>query len=400
VSRSVWLALLGISWFWFYGALLLAQLPLLCRFVVNGNEHLLALLLLVFALAVAAGALTCERLSGRKVEIGLVPFGSLGLTLFALDLAWAAPALPAPHPLGVRAFLGVPHAFRMLFDLAGIGVFGGLYIVPLYALVQQRAQAATLARVMGANNILNAVLIVAAALFGAALARGGASVPQVLLAAALLNAAVAVYLYALLPEFLLRFLSWLLVCTVYRLDEHGREHLPEHGAALLVANHVSYADALVISAACPRPIRFVMESAIFAAPVIHVLARGMKAVPIAPQREDPAIYARAFATVAQELRAGQLVCIFPEGRLTTDGQIGPFRAGLMRILAETPVPVVPLALSGLWGSVFSRYPGRIAKLLWRSVTARIDIDIGRPVPPASVTPELLRERVLALRRRP
>jgi 1-acyl-sn-glycerol-3-phosphate acyltransferase len=400
VSRTVWLALLGISWFWFYGALLLAQLPLLCRYVVNGSEHLLALLLLVFAVAVGAGALACERLSGRKVEMGLVPFGSIGLTLFALDLAWASPLAPAPHTLGVRGFLAEAHAWRMLFDLAAIGVFGGLYIVPLYALVQQRAQAATLARVMGANNILNAALIVAAALFGAALARLGASVPQVLLVAALLNAAIAFYLYTLLPEFLLRFLSWLLVSTVYRLDEHGRENLPEHGAALLVANHVSFADALVISAACPRPIRFVMERAIFQAPVIHVLARGMKAVPITPQREDPEIYAQAFATVAQELRAGQLVCIFPEGRLTTDGEIGPFRPGLMRILAETPVPVVPLALSGLWGSVFSRCPGRIAKLLWQSVTARIGVDIGAPVPPGEVTPELLRERVLALRRRP
>jgi 1-acyl-sn-glycerol-3-phosphate acyltransferase len=399
-SRSVWLSLLGISWFWFYGALLLAQLPLWCRYVVNGSEQLLALILLVVALAVGVGALACDRLSGRKVEVGLVPFGSIGLTLFALDFAWASPAAPAAQLLGVRAFLAAPHAWRMLFDLGALGVFGGLYVVPLYALVQQRAPAAALARVMGANNILNALLIVTAALFGAGLARLGASVPQVLAVTALLNAAVACYLYALLPEFLLRFLSWLLVSTLYRLDERGRDNLPEHGAALLVSNHVSYVDALVISAACPRPVRFVMESAIFRAPVIHVLARGMKAVPIAPQREDPEVYARAFATVAQELRAGQLVCIFPEGRLTTDGEVGSFRPGLMRILAETPVPVVPIALSGLWGSVFSRSPGRLAALLWHSLSARIGICVGPAVPPAGVTPERLRERVLALRSRP
>jgi 1-acyl-sn-glycerol-3-phosphate acyltransferase len=399
-ARPVWLALLGISWFWFYGALLVAQLPLYCRYVLNASEQLVTLMLLVLAAALALGALACERLSGRKVEIGLVPFGSIGLTLFALDLAWASPASAAPQLLGVRAFLAQSHAWRILLDLAGLGVFAGLYIVPLYARVQQRAAATELARIMGANNILNAVLIVAAALFGAALAKLGARAPTLLAVVALMNAAVAFYIYSLLPEFLLRFLCWLLVHTIYRVDEQGRANLPERGAALLVCNHVSFVDALVISAACPRPIRFVMESAIFEAPVIHLLARGMKAVPIAPQREDPLVYAHAFQIVAQELRAGQLVCIFPEGRLTSDGEIGPFRPGLMRILAETPVPVVPMALSGLWRSVFSRRPGRLRTLLLQSLAARIGISIGAPVAPAAVTPELLRERVQALRSRP
>jgi 1-acyl-sn-glycerol-3-phosphate acyltransferase len=399
-ARTVWLSLLGISWFWFYGAVLVAQVPLYCRYVINGSEQLVTLMLLLFAAAIAAGALACDRLSGRKVEIGLVPFGSLGLTLFALDLAWSSPAVPAAQMIGVRTFLTTAHAWRVLIDLTALGVFGGLYIVPLYAWVQQRAPAASLARVMGANNILNAVLIVAAALFGAILAKLGVSVPVLLAVVALMNAAVALYIYTLLPEFLLRFLSWLLVHTLYRLTVQGRDHLPERGAALLVCNHVSFADALVISAACPRPIRFVMESAIFAAPVIHVLARGMKAVPIASRREDPVVYERAFEIVAQELRGGQLVCIFPEGRLTTDGEVGEFRPGLMRILAETPVPVVPMALSGLYDSVFSRRPGRFWGLLLKSLSGHVGITIGEPVPATVVTPELLRERVLALRSRP
>jgi 1-acyl-sn-glycerol-3-phosphate acyltransferase len=159
---------------------------------------------------------------------------------------------------------------------------------------------------------------------------------------------------------------------------------------------VSFVDALVISAACRRPIRFVMENAIFSTPVINVLARGMKAVPIASQKDDPAVYARAFATVAHELARGELVCIFPEGRLTTDGLIGPFRPGLMRILAQTPVPVVPIALSGLWGSVFSRHSGRFWAPLVQSISARIGITVGPAVRPEEVTPELLRERVLGL----
>jgi 1-acyl-sn-glycerol-3-phosphate acyltransferase len=398
-SRSVFLSVLGLSWFWFYGALVLAQLPVYCRLVLNGAEQVVTLMLVVFAAAVGCGSLLCERLSGKKVEIGLVPFGSIGLTLFAVDFALAAPAAPAAQELTARGFLAQPHAWRLLADLAGLGIFGGFYVVPLYAVVQQRARPQALSRVIAANSILNALFMVAAAAFGAVVLAAGASVPHLLLITALLNAGVAVYIYTLMPEFLLRFIAWLLVHSLYRLDERGLDNLPEEGAALLVCNHVSFVDALVISAACRRPIRFVMESAIFSAPVINVLARGMKAVPIAPARQDPVIYEHAFATVARELADGQLVCIFPEGHLTTDGLIGPFRPGLMRILAETPVPVVPIALSGLWGSIFSRRTGRFWGPLVRSLSRRIGIAVGSAVRPGQVTPELLRERVLALRMR-
>ncbi len=399
-SRPVFLSLLGLSWFWFYGALVLAQLPVYCRFVVNAGPQVVTLMLVVFAAAVGVGSLLCERLSGHKVEIGLVPFGSIGLTLFALDLAWASPVSPAAHTLGAREFLTQTHAWRLLADLFAIGLFGGFYAVPLYALVQQRARPETLSRVIAANSILNALFMVAAAAFGAAVLAAGASIPRLLLLTALLNAGVAAYIYTLVPEFLLRFVSWLLIHTVYRVDERGLENVPEEGAALLVSNHVSFVDALVISATVRRPVRFVMESAIFRAPVINVLARGMKAVPICSAKEDPEVYERAFATVAKELAAGELVCIFPEGRLTTDGAVGAFRPGLMRILAETPVPVVPIALSGLWGSLFSRHSGKWLRPFVHSMTERIGIAMGSAVRPDAATPELLRERVLALRARP
>jgi 1-acyl-sn-glycerol-3-phosphate acyltransferase len=395
-SRAVFLSLLGVSWFWFYGALLLTQLPTYAHTVINGDLKVYALFLGVIAAGVGSGSLLCEPLSGRRVEIGLVPFGSIGLTLCGLDLAWISPASAATHTLGVHEFLAQRHAWRMLIDLGGIGLFGGVYVVPLYAVVQQRTRRASLGRVVAANSLLNALFILAALLMGAALGALGASVPQLLAVTALVNAAVALYIYTLLPEFLLRLLSWLLVRIVYRVSERGLSNIPEEGAALLVCNHVSFVDGLVISSACHRPIRFVMESAFFATPVISVLARGMKAVPIAPAREDPAVYEQAFAIVARELADGQLVCIFPEGRLTSDGRIAEFRPGLMRILAETPVPVVPLALSGLWGSVFSRHPGRWLALLWQGRAHRIGIAAGAPVPAQQVTPELLRERVLAL----
>jgi 1-acyl-sn-glycerol-3-phosphate acyltransferase len=397
-SSAVFNAILGISWFWFYGALVLTQLPLYSKVVLGGGEQVVTLMLVMFSLGIGIGSLLCERLSGHNVEIGLVPFGSIGLTAFAVDLYFATPPAPSGTTLLTAAeFIRQPGSWRVLADLGLIGVFGGLFIVPLYALMQQRSRPQVMSRVIGANNILNAVFMVVAAGFGALALQQGMSIPVLLLVTGILNACVAAYIYGLVPEFLLRFIAWLLVHFVYRLDKRGLENIPKEGPALLICNHVGFADAIVISAACPRPIRFIMESSIFKIPVLSTLFRGMKAIPVAPAKEDPQIYSRAFELVAQELQAGNLVCIFPEGRLTKDGEVGEFRTGMMRILKETPVPVIPLALSGLWDSMFSRkYPA-----LWqrwpRRFWPKISLSAGTPIPAAIAEPIMLRQRVMELR---
>jgi hypothetical protein len=231
------------------------------------------------------------------------------------------------------------------------------------------------------------------ALFGA-----GLSIPDLFLAAALFNAAVAIYIFKLVPEFLMRFLTWLLIHSVYRLEKSGLEHVPEDGPALLVCNHVSFVDALVIAAACRRPIRFVMDHAIFRLPVLNFVFRVSGAIPIAPAREDPALLERAYDAVAQALAAGELVGIFPEGRITADGEIGPFKGGIRRIVERTPVPVVPMALRGLWGSFFSRKGGpAMTKPFRRGLYTRIALAVAPPVPAAAAAPEALREIVTGLR---
>jgi 1-acyl-sn-glycerol-3-phosphate acyltransferase len=395
-SRVVWLSILGNSWFWFYGALVLAQLPLFAKEVLGGSEEVVTVLLAVFSLGVGLGSLLCERLSGHKVEIGLVPFGSIGLTVFAVDLFFATPSSPGAA-LSAREFLQQAGSARVLIDLGLIGVFGGFYIVPLYALIQQRTRHEIMSRVIGANSIMNALFMVAAAILAAVALKSGLTIPQLLLLAGILNAFVAIYIYSLVPEFLLRFAAWLLVHFVYRLKRVGVHNIPEHGPALLICNHVGFADAIVISAACPRPIRFIMESSIFKIPVLSTLFRGMKAIPVAPQKEDAEVYERAFRIVATELRDGQLVCIFPEGRLTRDGEIGEFRSGMLRILRETPVQVVPMALSGLWDSMFSRKYGAVWKRWPRRFWPRITLRVGPPVPPEQATLDELRRRVVELR---
>ena len=396
-SRAVFLSILGISWFWFYGALVLAQLPLFSRNVLGGNEHAVTLLLLVFSAGVGVGSLLCERLSGHKVEIGLVPFGSIGLTAFAVDLYFATPAALGPASLPIREMVQQPGMWRVLLDLALMGLFGGFFVVPLNALVQQRARRDAISRVIGANSILNALFMVAAAILGALALHAGLTIPQLLLAAGILNAFVAIYIYTLVPEFLLRFIAWLLVNVMYRLRAENLERIPAHGPALLICNHVGYVDAIVISAACRRPIRFIMESTIFKIPVLRVIFKGMKAIPVAPAKEDHEVYERAFQQVATELREGHLVCIFPEGRLTKNGEIAAFRPGMLRILKETPVPVVPLALSGLWNSMFSRKYGPIWNRWPRRFWPRITLRVGEPIDPHDVRLDLLQERVVALR---
>ncbi|MBI1905463.1 MAG: MFS transporter [Rhodocyclales bacterium] len=398
-NRTVFLSILGISWFWFYGALFLSQFPGYAKDVLGGDEHAVTLLLAVFSVGIGIGSLLCEKLSGRHVELGLVPFGSIGLSLFALDLWWASPAPGAMgQGLAIGAVLAQPTAWRVLFDLVMIGLFGGFFIVPLYALIQSRSAPSHRSRIIAGNNILNALFMVVAAGLGAGLLALGASIAQLILMTAVLNAFVAIYIYTLVPEFLLRFVVWLLVHTVYRLDVRGEELIPESGPAVIVANHVSFVDAMVIMAGCRRPIRFVMDHHIFRWPILSFVFRTSRAIPIASAKEDPAMMERAFDTVAEALAAGELVGIFPEGRITDTGELYPFRPGITRIIERTPVPVVPMALRGLWGSFFSRKDGpAMSKPFRRGVFSPVELVASAPVPPAAVTPEGLQATVSALR---
>ncbi len=399
-NRTVFLSILGISWFWLYGALFLAQFPAYAMKVLGGGESAVTLLLATFTIGIGLGSLLCERLSAKQVEIGLVPFGSIGLTLFGLDLAFASPAsLPVGTPLAFLDLLAAPGMVRVLLALFMLGVFGGFFIVPLYALVQLRSAPGHRARIIAANNILNALFMVAGALGAAALLGAGLSIPKLFMLAALINAGIALYIYRLVPEFLQRFLVWLLIHTVYRLRKEGVEHIPEDGPAVLVCNHVSFVDALVIMAASHRPVRFVMDHRIFRIPLLNFIFRETRAIPIAPEKEDPAMKEAAFAEVARALAAGDLVALFPEGRITEDGNISEFRPGISRILAETPVPVIPLALRGLWGSFFSRQGG-VAMARWpfrRGLFPLITLAAGPALAPEDATPVELRAKVTTLR---
>jgi len=399
-SRAILNSLLGISWFWLVGALILAQLPAYAKDVLGGDKTVYTLLLASFSIGTALGSLACEKLSGHKVEIGLVPLGSIGMTVCLLDLYFEHPAAQAAGavPISWTAFLAAG-GWGVAVDCALIGVFGGLFIVPLYALILSRSAESHRARIIACNNILNAGFMVIAAL----LAIGWfellhLTIPQLFILAAVLNAVVATYIYTLVPEFLMRFLSWVFVNIMYRIQVRGLENVPEKGPVLIVCNHVSFMDALVIGGSVRRPVRFVMDHKIFRIPILGFMFRTARAIPIAPAREDPDALARAFDKIDAELADGEVVCIFPEGTLTRHGEMNEFKRGVEKILERRPVPVVPMALRGLYGSFFSRRGGKAAMTrLPRRFWSRIELVATAPVHGDDASAEDLQRIVAGLR---
>ncbi|WP_244813713.1 MFS transporter [Caballeronia sp. Lep1P3] len=398
-DRTVFLSLLGISWLWFVGATFLTSFFSFAKDVLSANPDVVTILLATFSLGIGSGSLLCERLSRRRVEIGLVPLGSIGISVFAIDLFFASHRIaPATHLLNVGEFLlALPH-WRILADLFLLAMFGGFYSVPLYALIQARSPQTHRARIIAANNILNSFFMIVSSLMALALTSMGVGIPGLFLVTALLNVVVAVYIYSLVPEFLLRFVAWVLAHTFYRIRLVDAARIPSHGAAVLVCNHVSFVDAVVIMAESPRPIRFVMDHRIFRTPFVGWLFRHAKAIPIAPAHEDAPMLERAYRSCQRALDEGDLVCIFPEGKLTRTGDINPFRHGVSEILRRHPAPVVPMALRGLWGSVFSRHQdAQWPRPVRRGVMTRLTLAVGEPIAPEDATPQRLQEAVTALR---
>ncbi|MEJ8838728.1 MFS transporter [Ramlibacter sp. AN1133] len=399
----VFRSLLGISWMWFFGAVFLSQFPSFAKEVLHGNAQVASLLLVVFSIGIGAGSLMCEMLSRRHVEIGLVPVGAIGMTVFAVDLYFASRGLPPAGNLTLGQFVGIAAHWRVMADLALLSLFAGLYSVPMYALIQLRAQPTHRARIIAANNILNALFMIGSSVIAGALLKAGATIPQIFLLVGVANALVAGYIFLLVPEYLLRFVAWIATHIVYRFRVRGDEQIPVSGPAVLACNHVSFVDAVLLMAASPRPIYFVMDHRIFRFPVLGWLFRLSKAIPIAPQKDDPAVYEAAFERAAQVLREGDLLAIFPEGGITRDGTLQPFKGGIMKVLERAQAdgvqpPVIPMALTNLWGSFFSRIEqgNAMVRPFRRGIFNRVGLNVGAPLPAAQVRPALLQQRVAQL----
>jgi 1-acyl-sn-glycerol-3-phosphate acyltransferase len=397
--KTVFLSVLAISWFWFLGASFLTLLPNFSKDVMFGSETVVTLFLATFCVGIGIGSMLCERFSRRRLELGLVPLGSIGMSVFAIDLAIAGGRFLGPldgHLMGIAEYLGHPGAVRVLVDLFMIAVSAGFYTVPLMSFIQLRTSADRRSRVIAGNNIINSFFMVVSSAALVAMFTAGRTIQSIFFILGVLNALVAVYIYTVIPEFLLRFVAWCTANVLYRLRVEGEENIPVEGPAVLAANHVSFVDWLIFASISARPVRFVMTHEYFGLPLVRFLFRDAKVIPIASGKVDPELKARAYDRIAAELEEGELVFIFPEGRITPDGELRPFRPGIEKIVERTPVPVVPIALVGMWGSFFSRWGGRAMTRPFRRFWSRVEVRIGEPVPPHRVTAHGLAERVAAL----
>jgi len=328
--------------------------------------------------------------------LGLVPFGAIGMSLFIFDLYLVGdPGQISDSVIGIMQFISHPGYWRIMGDLFGLSVFAGLFTVPLYTFIQHQAKKGELSRVIAGLNILNALFMVGSAVMLMAFYSFGLSMPTIYGILAGLNLIVAIYIFSVMPEFLLRFIAMLITRVMYRVKIKGHENIPENGGCIITCNHVSYIDWLVACAVINRPVRFVMYYKFYSIPFIHYIFRGGKVIQIAGKNEDEKILNSAMTEIEEGLKAGDIICIFPEGSISSDGKIAGFRTGIESMLKKVPVPVIPMTLNGLWGSFFSRKHGGRAlskpSVLVRNVNSTIEIDFYSPWSPEDVTAKKLEE---------
>ena len=392
-SLPMLLTVLGISWFWMFGAAFTTLIPLYSKNLVGGSEHVTTYLLAAFSIGIGIGSQLCEKLSKGRLELGWVPIGSLGMTLFALDFSFRQP--PRAENLSGLEFLQQPGTLHLLFDLTGLAVSSGLFIVPLYTFLQKRSDPASRSRLIAGNNIWNAVFIVASSGVLAAGIERGVSLSQLFFGLSIANLLVSAAAYRKLPEFTLRLVVVLICKICYKLRVRGAHRIPAEGACLLLANHVTLVDWLFLASGTDRPARFVMLHTYYNMPVMHYLFRDGGAIPIGSARTHPELVKSAFEQIHQALANGEMVILFPEGKLTTDGEVDKFRKGVEHILERDPVPVLPIALKGLWHTRFSMSPDR----RWH-FRPPIEMVVGDLLDPDGLSAPRLREVILELLERP
>ncbi|WP_414931295.1 MFS transporter [Vibrio europaeus] len=394
-DKTIFRALMAISWFWFLGAAYLTQFPNFTKLYLNGSESAVSFLLALFSVGIAVGSLACDKLSNHRIEVGIVPLGSLGITIFGALMATSVPQ-QLPEFASFSEFVMYKPLWSVFAYLLLLGASGGIFIVPLYALMQQRAKVTERAQVIAALNIYNSLFMVGSAVLGiVCLTIIELTIPQLFLLLAVLNLLVAGYLFIQVPIFVVRFLMWVITHTMYRVSHKNTQNLPEKSGALLVCNHVSYMDALLLSAVCPRLIRFVMEEEYANLPPLKRFLQRAGVIPISANNRRSIV--KAFNDVEQALSEGHIVCIFPEGRLTSDGEMSEFMRGMDIIIKRSPVPVIPIALKGLWGSYFSRYKGSACKGLPTRFWSKIEIEVGEPVDPSNASTSVMHDKVATLR---
>ncbi|CAA7618885.1 Acyl-CoA synthetase/AMP-acid ligase II [Candidatus Terasakiella magnetica] len=356
--RDLFLSVLGISWFWLMGATFLAQFPAFAKDVLGADQHVVTLMLTVFSVGVGLGSVLCGRLLDGEISARHVPFAALGMTLFSFDLYFASSGL-RPDGLelaGLGLFLSHPGNWRILADLLLIAMCGGLYIVPLYTILQSRCDETARARTIAANNIINSLFMVISAVAGALMLGAGFSVPQVFLVQAAANLAVAVYICGLLPDAVLKGVFRAVLRLAYKVRIDGLEHLVEAGdKAVIVVNHVSFLDAVLMAAFLPGKPTFAINTFVAKAWWIKPFLSVVDAYPLDPTNP------MSTKGLIRAVREGRTLVIFPEGRITVTGALMKIYEGPGMIADRAQAPVVPIRIDGAQYTPFSRLKGKVRR---------------------------------------
>ncbi|HEX9878769.1 MAG TPA: acyl-[ACP]--phospholipid O-acyltransferase, partial [Candidatus Binatia bacterium] len=376
-DRTLGFSVLGLTYFWFLGALLHLAIILMSKEVMGLDDLHVGMLAAFLAVGIGVGSLAAGYLSGDKVELGLVPLGAAGMGGCSLLLLWSLPAY---------SWVGSSLVF--------LGFFGGLFIVPLYALVQQRSPKEGKGQLIATANFMGTVgILVASAMFWVLRDLMEVPVRQILLLFGLITLGATAYILTILPDFLVRVVLWMLTHTLYRIRMLGQEHVPFRGPALLVSNHVSYMDAIFIGACVQRFIRFMILRSYYEIRGLQWFFRLMKAVPISGQGRREIF--DAFQRAREELRQGHVVCIFAEGSISRTGNLLPFKRGLEKVVEGLDVPVIPVHLDGVWGSIFSFKQGRFFNKWPERLPYPVTVSFGRPMP-SSTRADAVRRAVMEL----
>ena len=360
-DKPLWLAVLGVSYFWFAGVLLKTDLQYFGKDALRADDNGVSLLWAFLAIGIGAGNMLAGRLSGDKVELGLVPMGAALMGFFALTL------------------VAVRHSFLLsTIAVVFLAIASGLFVVPLYAYIQQRSGAREKGRVVAANNFYQTIgMLIASGVMWLGYTRLHFSAAAIMLAFGLSLLVVTVYIVTVVPDYLVRFVLWLLTHSIFRIRIHGQENVPFEGPALLVANHMSHVDGLLVGACVQRFIRFMVWKPYYDIKAFHWLLRRTYAIPVGSSPRDKVESIRA---ARRELAAGHIVCIFAEGAISRTGNMLPFKRGLEKIVDGTNVPIIPVHLDRLWGSIFSFASG---KFFWKWPTRipyPVTVSFGAPLP--------------------
>jgi acyl-[acyl-carrier-protein]-phospholipid O-acyltransferase / long-chain-fatty-acid--[acyl-carrier-protein] ligase len=369
-DRPLWLAVLGVSYFWFAGALLKTDLQYFGRQVLGTNDTGVSVLWALLAIGIGAGNLLAGRLSGDKVELGLVPLGAILMSVFGVA------TVAAGHSFGLAT------AAVMLFAMAS-----GLFVVPLYAYVQQRSDSKEKGRVVAANNFYQTVaMLIASGLMWLFYTRLHVGPAAILLGFAISVALVAVYILTVVPDYFVRFVLWMATHTIFRIRIVGQENVPFKGPALLVANHMSHIDGFLVGACVQRFIRFMVWKPYYEMKSLHWFMRQAKAIPVGGN--GPRGVAESIAAARRELAGGHMVCIFAEGAITRTGNMLPFKRGMEKIVEGLDVPIVPVHLDRLWGSIFSFERGKFFWKWPKRIPYPVTVSFGAPMPADSSAHEV------------